>query len=93
MTPPQSTATAPARKLSRREAADYVTARHFKITPKTFANLAVKGNGPAFHKTGAGRTARVMYDSATLDAWAVAKLGAEIASTSANRAAEGRHHA
>lgn len=86
MASPQSTATSPARKLSRREAADYITARHFKITSKTFANIACKGNGPAFHKTGTGRTARVMYDPATLDAWAVAKLGAEIASTSAKTA-------
>jgi hypothetical protein len=38
------------------------------ITPATLENWRVRGEGPPFHKT-PGRTGKVLYDPADIEAW------------------------
>jgi len=68
--------TAPLTKMCRKEAARYLTALGYKITPKTLANLAAtNGNhgsyGPTFTRTG---WRSVVYDRADLDIWAKERM-------------------
>lgn len=74
--------------LRRVEAGEYLKAKYGFGSFRTLAKLASVGGGPEFHKAGAV----VLYTVEALDAWAVAKLGPALASTSdvnhpANRAA------
>lgn len=65
--------------LKRRdEAAMYIkTTFGFSVSPRTLANLAVTGGGPAFRK--AGRTP--LYSPDDLDAWAKGRIGPRVTST------------
>ena len=61
-------------KFSRKEAARYLTALGYRITPKTLQNLASKnnhGNGPPFTRCG---WKAVSYERSDLDAWARARM-------------------
>ena len=40
------------------------------ITPATLENWRVRGEGPPFHKT-PGRTGKVLYDPADIEAWRI----------------------
>lgn len=62
----------------RTEAAKYIETNFgFSVSPRTLANLAVTGGGPAFRK--AGRTP--LYSAADLDAWANGRIGPRVTST------------
>ena len=63
----------------RADAASYVQERYgFSCSRQWLAKLAVVGGGPVFRK--AGRTP--IYAPDDLDAWAVARIGAPLRSTS-----------
>lgn len=63
----------------REEAAAYIEETFgFPISPRTLANYAVTGGGPAFRK--AGRVP--LYSTADLDAWAAGRIGHRVMSTS-----------
>jgi hypothetical protein len=65
--------------LSRRRAAMFLEATYgARISNATLAGMAVRGNGPAFHKLGH----HVVYEPADLTAWAEARLSAKVHSTS-----------
>ena len=58
---------------SRKEAANYLTERGYKISAQTLAHMASNNNagkGPAFDRIGWGS---VRYGRADLDAWATAR--------------------
>lgn len=68
----------------RTEAAAYIETNFgFSVSPRTLANLAVTGGGPAFRK--AGRTP--LYSAADLDAWANSRIGPRVTSTAELRGA------
>ena len=73
------------RMLRRTEAANYVTTIYgIPCSPKTLAKLAcVSSNGPPFRL--AGRFP--LYPTSGLDAWALAKIGPLVRSTSQARTA------
>jgi hypothetical protein len=77
-------AAAPERHLRRKEAAQYVVDTHnVPCSPKTLAKLAcISSNGPPFRL--AGRFP--LYPTSGLDAWARAKIGPLVRSTSEARA-------
>lgn len=61
------------------EAANYLTHTHgVTIASRTLDKLRCVGGGPAFQKFGRS----VLYHRDALDAWAIAKLGEPIGSTS-----------
>jgi hypothetical protein len=57
------------RRLDRKEAAQFLTARGFRTAPATLAKLACVGGGPAFESFGR----RPLYREAELLAWAQAR--------------------
>ena len=64
---------------ARTRAADYLSARlGFKVPAGRLAKLAVRGDGPVFHRWGH----RVVYRQTDLDAWIEARLGPPQRSTS-----------
>jgi len=66
-------------RLRRWEAADYLRIAHgIEVAPATLAKWASVGGGPGFQRV--NRTP--LYPVAELDAWATAKLGSTIRSTS-----------
>lgn len=67
-------------RLKRREeAAIYIEENFgFSVSPRTLANYAVSGGGPAFRK--AGRIP--LYAAEDLDAWATQRIGPRVTSTS-----------
>jgi hypothetical protein len=67
------------RGLDRKEASEWLK-REYSINraPRTLAKEAVTGTGPAFYR--AGRAVR--YDIEDLKAWAEAKIGPKVRSTS-----------
>ncbi len=66
-------------RLRRGEASTYLEQRHgLTVAVTTLAKYATVGGGPAFNLFGRFP----MYEPATLDAWAVAKLGRARTSTS-----------
>lgn len=67
------------RLLRRTEAASYVERTYgIPCTQKTLAKLAVVGGGPAYRKAGPFP----LYSGSDLDAWAKAKLGPLVRTTS-----------
>lgn len=75
----QSLSTEAGRLLRRDAAASYVVETFgIPCSPRTLAKLAVIGGGPAFRK--AGRTP--LYNPKDLSAWALARLGPVVRSTS-----------
>jgi hypothetical protein len=64
--------------LSRREAAAALTAAGYKTAAATLATRAVRGGGPPYRHYGP----RVVYRWGDLVAWARARLGPPIRSTS-----------
>jgi hypothetical protein len=74
----------PERHLRRAEAAKYVVEKHnVPCSPKTLAKLAcISSSGPPFRL--AGRFP--LYPTSGLDAWALAKIGPLVRSTSEARA-------
>jgi len=67
------------RYLRRVDAADYLQSTYgFPCSRQWLAKLAVTGGGPVFRK--AGRTP--LYAPSDLDAWAEARIGAPVRSTS-----------
>jgi len=67
------------RLLTPAEAVDHLQQTHnIRRTEKTLAKLRCVGGGPRFRK--AGRA--ILYDAASVDAWAAAVLGREFSSTS-----------
>lgn len=68
--------------LDRREAADYLTRRGFKITRNTLQKMATTGGGPEYRIFGT----RALYDPRTLDSWAEAKASPLKRSTSQTHA-------
>ncbi|WP_436642717.1 hypothetical protein [Microbaculum sp. FT89] len=68
-----------ARYLRRADAADYIQSTYgFPCSRQWLAKLAVIGGGPLYRK--AGRTP--LYAPADLDAWAEARIGGVVRSTS-----------
>lgn len=67
----------PTAKLTRREVSTELRALGYRVAPSTLAVLAVKGGGPAFRKFGR----HVLYEWATVLAWAEARLSAPVQST------------
>ena len=66
-------------RLRRCEASSYLEQRHgLTVAVATLAKYATKGGGPAFNKFGRFP----LYEPATLDAWAVYRLGRARTSTS-----------
>ena len=63
------------RRLTRREAAAYLTALGLPTAEKTLAWHALNGRGPAFCRWGR----RPLYLRGDLEAWAAARLQASIA--------------
>lgn len=72
-----------AKYLRRREAADYLKTKYGHGSYRTLAKLATIGGGPVFHRFGR----IVVYKSADLDAWALARLSGPLHSTSKREAA------
>ncbi len=64
--------------LDRRQAAEYMTGRGFKISHNTLQKFATIGGGPQYHKFGI----RVLYSAEDLDAWVAGKLSPARSSTS-----------
>jgi hypothetical protein len=56
--------------LTRKEAATYLTARWFRMTPGSLAQYASKGLGPAYVNRGAAAGGEALYQRSDLDAWA-----------------------
>lgn len=83
MTAPNAEPESSERLLRRSEAAKYVVETHnVPCSPKTLAKLAcVSSNGPPFRL--AGRFP--LYPTSGLDAWALAKIGPLVRSTSEAR--------
>lgn len=72
----------PEKPLLRRRAASAFLESNWGIPckPRTLAKLATVGGGPVFAKSG-----RIpLYDESDLNAWAAAKLGPKVSSTSQN---------
>ncbi|TWB19212.1 DNA-binding protein [Nitrospirillum bahiense] len=66
-------------RLRRWEAADYLGLVHgLAIKPATLAKLASVGGGPSYQLVGRSP----LYPTSQLDAWATARLGKLVASTS-----------
>lgn len=61
----QTYAGADPEKMTRIEAAAYMTTKGFKVVPTTLAKYVGEGTGPVFHK----EHGRVTYKVADLDAW------------------------
>lgn len=79
-------------KLSRREAADYLQARHgIPISSEQLARLASQGGGPPFHLC-AGRRSVALYAPTDLDAWADVYLGPAVTRVAEHPACAGPHH-
>lgn len=70
--------TASQKRLSRREAAKYLTERGYKTSPNTLAKKATTGGGPIFQKQGPF----AVYTPSNLDAYADEKLSQPLRSTS-----------
>jgi hypothetical protein len=83
MEPIQKEVTSSERLLRRTDAANYITETYgIPCSPKTLAKLAcVSSEGPPFRM--AGRIP--LYPTSGLDAWALAKIGPLVRSTSAAR--------
>lgn len=64
--------------LSRREAADLLTARGFRVAKNTLQKYATVGGGPPYRKFGH----RVLYTEADLLEWAEGRMQAPRRSTS-----------
>jgi hypothetical protein len=56
--------------LDRREAAEYLTSRGFKISWRTLQKFATVGGGPPYQHFGI----RTVYESADLDEWAADRM-------------------
>jgi len=69
--------------LSRAEAAEHLTSRGLPITRLTLQKMATTGGGPLYRRFGT----RAVYEAEHLDAWAAAKMGAPLHSTSERSAA------
>jgi hypothetical protein len=70
--------------MSRKEAARYLTALGYRITPKTLTNMASnnnKGKGPPYTRTGWNHP--VSYSRFDLDAWFAARTRKVAVSTPA----------
>jgi hypothetical protein len=67
-----------ARLLTRKEAADFLSERGYRVAPATLAKYASVGGGPLFRSFGR----RPLYAPADLLAWAQARSTAPRASTS-----------
>jgi hypothetical protein len=57
------------RRLTRREAAEFLTARGFRVAENTLMKYATVGGGPVYEKFGR----RALYTESNLVAWAVGK--------------------
>jgi hypothetical protein len=69
--------------MRRKEAAQYLKEKYGVGSPATLAKLATVGGGPIFRKNG-----RIpIYQAEDLDAWALAKIGKPVRSTSELEAA------
>jgi hypothetical protein len=67
----------PMQYLRRRQAAEYLRGKYGVGAPATLAKLATVGGGPVFQRIG-----RIpVYTRENLDAWATAKLGPPLRST------------
>jgi hypothetical protein len=66
------------RRLSRREASEFLSARGYKTAPATLAKLACIGGGPMFESFGR----RVLYRESDLLAWARERTSGPRRSTS-----------
>jgi hypothetical protein len=66
------------RRLDRRQAADFLSARGYRTAPATLAKLACIGGGPTFESFGR----KPLYREADLLAWALAKTTGPRGSTS-----------
>lgn len=64
--------------LTRKSAAEYLRARYGQGAVQTLAKYAVLGGGPSFRKMGRA----VLYITADLDAWAMAKISGPVKTTS-----------
>lgn len=64
--------------MSRREAAEYLTARGLTVSHTTLQKWATTGGGPTYRRFGR----RAVYSPSDLDAWAESKLTAPMRSTS-----------
>jgi hypothetical protein len=66
------------RRLSRREAADYLTERGYRTAASTLAKLASVGGGPVFEKFGR----RPLYTPGSLLSWVAARSSGPLRNTS-----------
>jgi len=66
------------RRLSRKEAAQFLTSRGYRTAPATLAKLACLGGGPVFHSFGR----KPLYLAADLLAWAEGRTTGPRRSTS-----------
>lgn len=66
------------RRLTRREASDYLTMRGFRVAPTTLAKYASVGGGPVFRCFGR----KPLYRPADLVAWVEARTTGPLHSTS-----------
>ncbi|WP_036282325.1 hypothetical protein [Methylocystis sp. ATCC 49242] len=64
--------------LRRKQAGEYLKSKYGFGSEKTLAKLATVGGGPLFRKAGKA----VLYEIDLLDAWALRKISAPMASTS-----------
>jgi hypothetical protein len=71
------------RRLSRREASDFLTTRGFRVAHATLAKLAVLGGGPTYEKFGR----KPLYTEQGLLAWVASKTGAPQQHTSEQQGA------
>ena len=55
--------------LTRKEAAEYLTRKYFRMSPASLAYHAIKGSGPRFFRRGHGR-GESLYTRGDLDTWA-----------------------
>ncbi len=66
------------RRLTRREAADFLNERGYRVAPSTLAKYATVGGGPVFESFGR----RPLYKPADLMAWVATKSTGPRRSTS-----------
>lgn len=64
--------------MTRKQAADYISAHFFPVSAKTLATWATTGSGPAFVKV---RNNRTLYDLETVEKWAIEQMSDAVTCT------------
>lgn len=70
------------RRMTRREASDYLNKRGYRVAVNTLAKYACIGGGPMFESWGAGRRGKPLYTETALSEWIASRTTGPRRSTS-----------